>query len=143
MALDESGNCGKPRAFKGSSDIVSLARTDGFIEIPEGEGVAKKNKDYPYYSSFSPALLNHSRENTLDLIDSRNLNAESLIVELASNDGYLLQYFVSRGIPVLGIEPAANVALAAEKKGVKTKNGMQIVCEMASSSPLDFGELIM
>jgi len=77
-------------------------------------------QDYPYYSSFSPALLAHSRENAHHLIASRGLGPGSLVVELASNDGYLLKNFVERGIPVLGIDPAAGPAQAAEKAGVPT-----------------------
>ena len=77
-------------------------------------------QDYPYYSSFSPALLQHSRANALDLIDSRHLNAGSLVIELASNDGYLLKNFVEHGIPVLGIDPADGPARAAEKIGIPT-----------------------
>ena len=77
-------------------------------------------QDYPYYSSFSPALLQHSKANALDLIESRRLNENSLVIELASNDGYLLKNFVERGIPVLGIDPAEGPAKAAEKIGVPT-----------------------
>jgi len=77
-------------------------------------------QDYPYYSSFSPALLQHSRANALDLIDSRHLNSSSLVIELASNDGYLLKNFVEAGIPVLGIDPADGPARAAEKASVPT-----------------------
>ena len=77
-------------------------------------------QDYPYYSSFSPALLQHSRANALDLIKSRRLSANSLVVELASNDGYLLKNFVEHRIPVLGIDPAEGPARAAEKIGVPT-----------------------
>ncbi|MGB0000629.1 MAG: hypothetical protein WBQ04_10985, partial [Candidatus Acidiferrales bacterium] len=77
-------------------------------------------QDYPYYSSFSPALLQHSRANAVDLIKSRRLNANSLVVELASNDGYLLKNFIEHGIPVLGIDPAEGPARAAEKIGVPT-----------------------
>ena len=77
---------------------------------------------YEYYSSFIPALLKHSRENVLDLIKSRNLNSTSFIVELASNDGYLLKNYVEAGIPVLGIDPAPGQAKAAEKIGVPTLN---------------------
>jgi SAM-dependent methyltransferase len=76
--------------------------------------------DYPYFSSFSEALLRHSQENALRLIESRQLNASSLVVELASNDGYLLRNFVEHGIPVLGIDPAQGPARAAEKIGVPT-----------------------
>jgi SAM-dependent methyltransferase len=77
-------------------------------------------EEYPYYSSFSNALLEHSRDNVLHLIKSRNLNATSLVVELASNDGYLLKNYVEKGIPSLGIDPAEGPALAAEKNGVPT-----------------------
>ena len=77
-------------------------------------------EEYPYYSSFSPSLLQHSRTNALELIESRHLKANSLVVELASNDGYLLKNFVEHGIPVLGIDPAEGPARAAEKVGVTT-----------------------
>lgn len=79
-------------------------------------------EDYPYYSSFSDALLKHSRENALDLIQRRNLDASSLVIELASNDGYLLKNYVEHGIPVLGIDPASGPAEQAEKIGVPTLN---------------------
>ncbi|GAK58824.1 C-methyltransferase [Candidatus Vecturithrix granuli] len=78
--------------------------------------------DYPYYSSFSPALLQHSRENVLDLINSYNLTSENFVVELASNDGYLLQNYVEHGIPCLGIDPAEGPSKAAEERGVPTLN---------------------
>ena len=78
--------------------------------------------DYPYFSSFSPALLRHSRENALELIASRRLGPASLVVELASNDGYLLKNYVEAGISVLGIDPAEGPAAAAEKIGVPTLN---------------------
>lgn len=79
-------------------------------------------EDYPYYSSFSDALLKHSRENALDLIARRKLDASCLVVELASNDGYLLKNYVEHGIPVLGIDPAEGPAKQAEKIGVPTLN---------------------
>jgi hypothetical protein len=79
-------------------------------------------KDYPYYSSFSPALLAHSRTNALDLIASRRLGATSFVVEIASNDGYLLKNFVDHGIPVLGIDPATGPARTANTCGVPTWN---------------------
>ena len=77
---------------------------------------------YEYYSSFLPALLKHSSENVLDLIKSRKLDADSFIIELASNDGYLLRNYVKMGIPVLGIDPAPGQAKAAIKSGVPTLN---------------------
>lgn len=77
-------------------------------------------RDYPYYSSFSPALLKHSRDNAMDLIARRGLGSDSLVVEIASNDGYLLRNFVEAGIPVLGIDPASGPAAAANAAGVPT-----------------------
>jgi SAM-dependent methyltransferase len=78
-------------------------------------------QDYPYYSSFSPALLRHARENAFDLIDSCLLDGSSLVVELASNDGYLLRNFAERGIPVFGIDPATGPARVANARGVPTR----------------------
>ena len=76
--------------------------------------------EYAYFSSYSDSWLKHSSK-YVDIISERlRLGAQSLAVELASNDGYLLQYFVEKGIPVLGVEPAVNVAKVAEKKGVPT-----------------------
>ena len=79
-------------------------------------------EDYPYYSSFSDALLRHSRENVLNLIARRGLGAGSFVVELASNDGYLLRNYLERGIPVLGIDPAEGPAREATRAGVTTLN---------------------
>jgi len=78
--------------------------------------------DYPYFSSFSDALLKHSRENVLDVIKRKNLDTSSFVVELASNDGYLLKNYVEHDIPVLGIDPAEGPAQSAEKIGVPTMN---------------------
>jgi SAM-dependent methyltransferase len=76
--------------------------------------------EYAYFSSYSDSWLKHA-SNYVDMISERlALGAQSLAVELASNDGYLLQYFVKKGIPVLGVEPAVNVAKVAEQKGVRT-----------------------
>jgi SAM-dependent methyltransferase len=77
-------------------------------------------EEYPYYSSFSPALVEHSRNNVEGLIDRTGVDESSLVVELASNDGYLLQWFAKEGIPVLGIDPAPGPAEAAEARGIPT-----------------------
>jgi len=77
-------------------------------------------ENYPYYSSFSPALLEHSRQNAEELIRQRKLGGQSLVVELASNDGYMLKNFVAAGIPVLGIDPADGPARAAQQAGIET-----------------------
>jgi SAM-dependent methyltransferase len=76
--------------------------------------------DYPYFSSVSGTLLAHARANAEELIERQGLGPASLVVEIASNDGYLLQNFVARGIPVLGIDPAQAPAAAARAAGVAT-----------------------
>ena len=76
--------------------------------------------NYLYFSSFSDDLMRHSRDHALRLIEERKLGPDSLVVEIASNDGYLLRNFVEEGIPVLGIDPAPTQAEAAEKVGVPT-----------------------
>jgi hypothetical protein len=76
--------------------------------------------EYAYFSAFSTAWLEHARSYVAMITERLGLGAGSQVIELASNDGYLLQYFVERGIPALGIEPAANVAEAARKRGVET-----------------------
>jgi SAM-dependent methyltransferase len=78
--------------------------------------------DYPYFSSVSSTLLAHSRTNAEELMDRLGLDASSLVVEIASNDGYLLRNFVARGVPVLGIDPATAPAQAAITAGVPTLN---------------------
>ncbi len=77
-------------------------------------------EDYPYFSSVSKTLLDHSRGNAEELIQSRKLDVNSLVIEPASNDGYMLKNFVARGIPVLGIDPAKAPAQAAQKAGIPT-----------------------
>lgn len=79
------------------------------------------NSSYPYFSSYSDAWLEHSRAYAHRFVAERALNAGSLVVEVASNDGYLLREFVELGIPVLGIEPASNVAERAIAQGVETR----------------------
>jgi SAM-dependent methyltransferase len=76
--------------------------------------------NYLYFSSFSDELLRHSREHALGLIERRGLGSDSLVVELASNDGYLLRNFADRGIPVMGVDPAPDQADAAEAAGIPT-----------------------
>lgn len=77
--------------------------------------------EYAYFSSYADTWLAHARR-YVDMITERlGLDASSRVVEIASNDGYLLQYFVEKGIPALGVEPAANVAEAAIEKGVETR----------------------
>jgi hypothetical protein len=76
--------------------------------------------DYPYFSSFSDALVEHSRLNVEGIIERCELDEDSLVVEIASNDGYLLQWFAKHDIPVLGIDPAPGPANAAIERGIPT-----------------------
>jgi SAM-dependent methyltransferase len=76
--------------------------------------------EYAYFSGYSDTWLDHARDYVGMITDRLGLGPESRVIELGSNDGYLLQFFVERGIPVLGIDPAANVARYAQARGVKT-----------------------
>ena len=78
------------------------------------------NNEYAYFSSFSVSWVEHARQYCEKMIDRFGLNSSSHVIEVASNDGYLLQHFVLANIPVLGIEPAGNTAAIAMKKGVPT-----------------------
>ena len=76
--------------------------------------------DYAYFSAYSASWVDHARQYVEMICNRLRLGPEDLVIELASNDGYLLQHFVGTGIPFLGIDPAANVARAAEERGVQT-----------------------
>jgi hypothetical protein len=75
---------------------------------------------YAYFSSYSDSWVAHARRYALEMVDRLGLTSRSLVTEVASNDGYLLQHFVDEGIPVLGVEPAANVAGSARSRGIRT-----------------------
>ena len=85
--------------------------------VPPGEIFS----DYAYFSSWSDSWVEHARRYSEAMIARMGLGPKSLVVELASNDGYLLQHFLARGVPVRGIEPAANVAEVARAKGIATE----------------------
>ena len=78
------------------------------------------SEDYAYFSSYSKSWLDHARRYVNMIIDRLGLNSRSHVIEIASNDGYLLQYFKEKHIPFLGIEPSANTAMAAREKGIET-----------------------
>lgn len=90
------------------------------VQLEEFESPERIFSDYLYFSSYSDSWLEHAARYTDQMIRRFGFGTRSHVVEIASNDGYLLQYFVKQGIPVLGIEPAANVAQVAEKKGIPT-----------------------
>jgi SAM-dependent methyltransferase len=90
------------------------------VQLEEYESPQQIFSDYAYFSSYSTSWVEHARLYVEMIIERLGLTAESHVTEIASNDGYLLQWFVERGIPVLGIEPAANVAQVAQDRGVRT-----------------------
>jgi SAM-dependent methyltransferase len=92
-------------------------------------------REYAYFSSYSTSWVEHARKYCVMIKDSLDLGSDSLVVELASNDGYLLQHFLPLGVPVLGIEPAENVARAAIEKGVPTRTeffGVKLAEQLAA-----------
>jgi hypothetical protein len=91
------------------------------VQVDRDVPPAEIFSDYAYFSSFSESWLDHCRRYSEAVIDRFGLGAESLVVEVASNDGYLLKNFVARGIPVLGIDPAANIGEVARQAGVPTE----------------------
>lgn len=90
------------------------------VQLEEFESPNSIFSDYLYFSSFSKSLLKHSEQYVDKIVDRFALKSTDLVVEVASNDGYLLQYFSKYSIPVLGIEPAANIAETAIRKGIPT-----------------------
>ena len=77
--------------------------------------------DYPYYSSVSPALLKHFSASTDEVMSRRQLDGDSLVIEIASNDGYLLKNYLAQGVPVLGVDPADGPATKAIERGIDTR----------------------
>jgi SAM-dependent methyltransferase len=90
------------------------------VQLEEFESPQSIFSDYAYFSSYSDTWLAHAERYASDMIRRLELSPASLVMEVASNDGYLLQYFKARGIPVHGVEPAANVAKVAIDKGIPT-----------------------
>ncbi len=95
-------------------EVCLLVQLDVF-ETPE-----QIFREYSYFSSYSTSWLKHAEEYVAEMIRERGIAPGQRVIELASNDGYLLQYFVKAGIEVLGIDPAANVAVVARERGVPT-----------------------
>ena len=91
------------------------------VQLEEYESPKNIFEDYVYFSSFSESWLEHCARYADKMIDELGLDKTSSVVEIASNDGYLLQFFKKRKVPVLGVEPAKNVALAAIEKGIPTE----------------------
>jgi len=92
----------------------------GLFQVPASASAREIFSDYVYFSSYAESWLAHARRYVDAVAERFHLGPQSLVVEIASNDGYLLQYVTARGIPAFGIEPAGNVAQAAQRKGVET-----------------------
>jgi 2-polyprenyl-3-methyl-5-hydroxy-6-metoxy-1,4-benzoquinol methylase len=90
------------------------------VQVPEFETPEQIFTDYAYFSSFSDSWLEHCKQFVAEAITRFGMDARSRVVEIASNDGYLLQYFKQAGVPVLGVEPAANVARVARERGIES-----------------------
>jgi len=99
---------------------VRLCASCLLVQIPAYVSGEHIFSDYAYFSSYSDSWVEHAKRYAEAMVDRLALTPESMVTEVASNDGYLLQHFVARGIPVLGVEPAANVAEAAREKGIPT-----------------------
>ena len=105
------------------------------VQLPEHVGAGEIFEEYAYFSSFSDSWLAHASRYVDEISSRLELGPQSSVMEVASNDGYLLQYFKAKGIPVLGIEPARNVAQVAIKKGIPTITsffGQRLARELAS-----------
>jgi len=90
------------------------------VQLEEFEKAENIFSDYAYFSSYSDSWLKHAEHYTQMMVQRFGLTGDNQVVELASNDGYLLQYFQHQGVPVLGVEPAGNVAKVAVEKGIPT-----------------------
>ena len=99
---------------------VRICETCLLVQLPAYVGSAEIFGEYAYFSAFSDSWVRHARRYVDSMVERYELGPGSFVIEAASNDGYLLQHVVARGIRALGIEPAANVARAAEARGVPT-----------------------
>lgn len=90
------------------------------VQLPEYEAPERIFGDYAYFSSYSDTWLEHAKRYVQHMVSDFGVGETTKVVEVGSNDGYLLQYFRQRGVPVLGIEPAANIAAAARRKNIPT-----------------------
>ncbi len=102
---------------------VYVCRACSLVQLEEFVSPAEIFSEYNYFSSYSDSWLEHARRYVELMIERFELGPGSQVVELASNDGYLLQYFVAAGVPSLGVEPAANVAAVAQQRGIETVVG--------------------
>ena len=120
-------------AFLSASDLgrpapayplhVRVCAACKLAQLPQLESAENIFSHYVYFSSYSDSWLGHAERFAREAVARYRLTPSSLVVEVGSNDGYLLQYFKQAGVPVLGVDPAANVARTAEEKGIRTLVG--------------------
>ena len=99
---------------------IAFCSACSLVQLTKSVSPEKLFREYVYFSSFSDTMLRHAEELSTQLIGSKRLDATSLVLEVASNDGYLLQNYKRMGVQVLGIEPAVNIAEVAEQRGIRT-----------------------
>jgi len=107
------------------------------VQLEEFESPQRIFSDYAYFSSYSDSWVEHMRRYALAMIERLGLDGTSQVAEIASNDGYLLRHFKAKGIPVLGVEPAANVAAVAQQAGIPTRVmffGKETATELAAEN---------
>jgi SAM-dependent methyltransferase len=117
-SLRSAGELAAPEA-RYSLDLV-LCESCTLVQITETVPPEELFANYPYFSSYSDTMLNHASGLVRRMIEARKLGPSSLAAEVASNDGYLLQFYLRAGIPVLGIEPASNIVEVARQLGIRT-----------------------
>jgi SAM-dependent methyltransferase len=112
------------------------------VQLPTYLSAERIFSEYAYFSSYSDSWVAHAARLVDEAVRRQNLDADSRVIEIASNDGYLLQHVIARGIPALGIEPAGNIAVVAHGKGIPTLNAFftQSLAEeiVATTGPADF-----
>lgn len=99
---------------------LCLCKNCSLVQIKQTISSNVLFKNYLYFSSYSDTMLESAQEISQKMIQTLDLGEDSLVIELASNDGYLLQYYLSKNVPVLGIDPAENIAAVANQKGIHT-----------------------
>jgi SAM-dependent methyltransferase len=115
---------------------VRICATCLLVQLPAYVGGEDIFSEYAYFSSYSDSWVAHAKQYADTMVDRLGLGPGSLVTEVASNDGYLLQHFVAHRIPVLGVEPAANIAEVARAKGIRTETrflGARTGAELAAS----------
>lgn len=120
-----------------------LCKNCSLVQIKQTVSSDVLFKDYCYFSSYSDTMLQYAQDISQKMIKKMNLGETSLVIELASNDGYLLQYYLSNNVPVLGIDPAENIGKIAQEKGIPTLTDFfskELALELASKGR--FADLI-